>query len=115
MGATYGTLTIRGVSGRVWNTECYLPDAAAGLWGFSLTGKAAATARTTLTIPESGWITGFVLTTAPTATGAEIMLDSMNVTGGTIRFEVNTTASATVRCPIAIPVKAGQLLSVLNF
>ena len=114
MAATFGSMNLRLPSGRTITVDCSIPDAVATLITFNATGLSATTSPATYIVPQDAVITDFSLTTAPTATGAIIKINSGIVNGGAMRYS-NRLATLSKRMDLAIPVKAGDQLSMLQF
>ena len=114
MAASNGTLVIMGRSGRKYEYDVYTPDATGTQLGFSGTGLASSTSQTQLVIPEDGAITEFIEVAAPTAVGFCFSLDSASVQGGTVRH-ANVLSTLATRVTQLIPVRAGQILTALQY
>jgi hypothetical protein len=113
MAAQNGTMTLIGKSGRTYTVDLYIPDAVATQLSFNPTGLAAATSPTNLRIPEDCIIYD-VSGAAPTAVGFTISVNSGVVNGGTLRW-ANQLATLSNRQKLKIPLKAGDIITALQF
>lgn len=113
MAAQNGSMVAMGRSGRSYNIDVYMPDAAATLLTFNVAGAAAATSSGTWVVPEDIVIVDYNLATAPTAVGVVLRANDAPINGGILRYASQLTTAAT-RAPIRIPVKGGVLLSGLQ-
>jgi hypothetical protein len=114
MAAQNGSMVITAPNGRSLVTDIYLPDAVATLWTFNPSSAALAASQAQLVIPCDGIISDISMATAPTATGANLQLDSANISGNTIRY-ANFLAANPNRPKLRIPVRKGQILTALQF
>lgn len=94
MAAQNGTLTLIGLqSGKTYDIDTYLPDAASTFWTFSMTGPAASTSSNFLVLPEDCQLFDFQVATAPTATNVTIYADNAPVVGGVMRYANQLTSN----------------------
>jgi hypothetical protein len=113
MAASAGTMVLRAKSGRTITIDVYVPDAVATELAFNATGLAASTSPTDYRVPEDCVIVDITTATAPTAVGGTFKVNSGVVNGGTFRWadRINTLSK---RADLAIPVRAGDFISVLQ-
>lgn len=114
MAASAGTLVLKDdKSGRTQTVDIYIPDAVATSIAFNGTGLAASTSPTTYRVPTDCWLVDITTAAAPTAVGGSVRIDSGVVSGGTFRWadRINTLSK---RADMAIPIKAGSFLSILQ-
>jgi len=113
MAASAGTITMIGASGRTYCVDIFLPDAVATVVTFNPSGKATATSVANIKLPEDVVVTDIATATAPTAVGGVFKLNDAVVNGGCYRYAERLNSLAT-RSKIAIPIKAGVELSILQ-
>jgi len=93
MAAQNGSLYLIGLkSGKSYNVDVYLPDAAGTYLTFSLVGAASSTSANFLVLPEDCQVFDLSMTTAPTATNCTLYADNAPVTGGVIRYANQLTS-----------------------
>lgn len=110
MAAQNGSLVLLGLkSGRTYNVDIYLPDAASTYWTFNSTGPAASTSSNQYRLPEDVQLYDFSLTTAPTATNVTLQVDNAPINGGVIRY-ANQLTSLPNRQRLNIRLPQGALL-----
>jgi len=114
MAAVQANLLAKGLkSGRLYSISTYLPDAVATRATFNLTGTAAAGSNTEWRVPEPIVIYDLVMTTAPTATVSDVLINGVMVPGS--RFTYTQCLSAIVfRTPMSIPVQAGDFVGLMQ-
>lgn len=94
MAAQNGTLTLIGLdTGKTYNIDVYLPDAASTYWTFSMTGPASSTSSNFLVLPEAVQFYDFQVATAPTATNVTLYIDNAPVVGGVLRYANQLTSN----------------------
>jgi len=113
MAASAGTMILQGKSGRIYSLDIYIPDAVATLLTFNPAGLAAATSPSDYRVPEDCVITDVTTATAPTAVGGTLKVNSGVVNGGTFRWADRLNTLST-RAKFAIPIRAGDFISVLQ-
>lgn len=113
MAAQNGTLELRGVTGRLYSIDVYLPDAAATQVTFAPNGAASATSPAQMVVPEKCIIEDFKLATAPTAVGVVFQKNSGSMAGGVVRY-AGALTSVGSRTKLAIPLHKGDILSGLQ-
>jgi len=113
MAAQNGTMTLVGKSGRTYTVDLYIPDAVATQLTFNPTGLAASTSPSNLRIPEDCIIYD-ISGVAPTAVGFTISVNSGVVNGGVLRW-ANQLATLSNRQKLKIPLKAGDIITALQF
>jgi len=113
MAASAGTAVFMGKSGRIFSIDLYIPDAVATLLTFNAAGLAAATSPDSYRVPEDCVLMDVTTATAPTAVGGALKVNSGVVNGGTFRWadRLNTLSN---RAKFAVPIKAGDFISVLQ-
>ena len=114
MAASAGTAVFLGLkTKRVFAIDLYIPDATATLLTFNPSGLAVATSPDSFRVPEDCVLIDITTATAPTAVGGAMKINSGVVNGGTFRWadRINTLST---RAKFAIPVKAGDFVSVLQ-
>jgi len=113
MAASAGTMVLVGKSGRVYSVDLYIPDATGTLLTFNPSGLAASTSPNDYRLPEDSVLIDVTTAAAPTAVGGTLKVNSGVVNGGTFRWadRLNTLSN---RAKYAIPVRAGDFISVLQ-
>jgi len=113
MAASAGTMVLLGKSGRTHTIDLYIPDAVATYLTFNPAGLAAATSPDSLRVPEDCILQEITTATAPTAVGGTLLVNSGRVNGGTFRWadRLNTLSN---RAKLAVPIRAGDFISVLQ-
>jgi len=114
MAAQQATLTLVGKSGRTYAVDVYAPDAAATQTTFNPSGAASATSPATFRVPEDCIIYDFAIAASPTATGLVLYNNSGAIVGGTLRH-ANQLVTLANRQKLKIPLKAGDIISALQF
>lgn len=114
MAVSAGTMLFKGVSGKTYSVDLYIPDAVATNVTFNGSGKATSTSNAYWNTPEAGFIVDVSTPASPTAVGAIITKDGAQVTNGCIRWanQLNTLAT---RPSHAIPVSGNVQLGLLQF
>ncbi len=113
MAAQNGTLTLIGKSGRTYTVDIYIPDAVNTQLTFNPSGAAASTSPSTFRVPEDCVIYD-ISGAAPTATGFVMYNNSGAVSGGALRW-ANQLATLSNRQKLKIPLRAGDIISALQF
>lgn len=113
MAATAATLTFQAKGGRKYFVDAYVPDAAAGQWGFNPTGAATSGSLTFYTIPEDVVLVDVSALAVPTATGATLYANQAAVNGGQIRIG-NFLYSNPMRPQFNIGFSKGSIISAVN-
>jgi len=113
MAASAGTMILQGKSGRIYSLDIYIPDAVATQLTYNTAGLASASSPNSYRVPEDSVLVDVTTATAPTAVGGALKVNSGVVNGGTFRWadRLNTLSN---RARFAIPIKAGDFLSVLQ-
>jgi len=114
MAATFGTLVLKGVSGKTYSIDLAIPDAIATKVTFNASGLAGTTSNAYHTLPESAHIVDIIAVGAPTAVGAIFTIDGANLNGQCVRWN-NQLASLPNRAQLRIPVHAGVQLGLTQF
>lgn len=114
MAATNGTLILKGVSGKTYSVDLYIPDAVATQVTMNGSGLAASTSNAFWVPPEPCVIVDISAVGAPTAVGAIFQQDGADVTNQCIRW-ANQANSLATRPAFAIPIKAGVQLGMKQF
>jgi len=110
MAAQQGSLSLLSLkTGRTYNVDIHLPDAASTYWTFNSTGPATSTSSNQYRLPEDVQIYDFSLTTSPTATNVTFQVDNAPVNGGVIRY-ANQLTSLPNRQRLNIKLPQGALL-----
>ena len=113
MAASAGTILLRGVSGKTYTVDLYIPDAVATYLTFNGNGAAAATSPNDYRIPEDCVFEDISTAAAPTATGASLIVDSAAINGGTLRW-ANQLAANPNRPKFAVGLRKGSIVSWLQ-
>jgi len=111
MAAQNGTLTLYGKSGRTYQVDIYLPDAAGTIATFNPTAPAASTSPSSFRVPEDVMIKDISLAASPTATNGSITINGSVVIGAVVRY-ANCLNSLPTRVPLQLPVKAGDFIGI---
>lgn len=114
MAATNATLIAVGQSGKTYTVDLYVPDAVATKVTFNASGLAASTSETYWSAPENVTIVDISAVGAPTAVGATFTVNGALYTGNTIRW-ANQSNALNNRMKMAVPIKAGTQLGMLQF
>jgi hypothetical protein len=114
MAASAGTIVVVGQSTkRTYSLDVYIPDAVATLLTFNPSGLATTTSASTFRLPENGIIIDVTTAAAPTAVGGTLTVNGAAAAGGTFRWADRLNTLST-RAALAIPIKAGDLIGVLQ-
>jgi len=114
MAASAGTIILRDIkSNRTYSVDMYIPDAVATLLTFNPSGLAGTSSPSDYRIPADSVIVDITTSTAPTAVGGTLKVNSGVVNGGVFRWadRLNTLSK---RADLVIPVQAGSFISVLQ-
>jgi len=114
MAASAGTAIFMGLkSKRIYSIDVYIPDAVATQLTFNTAGLASATSPNNYRVPEDSVLIDITTAAAPTAVGGALKINSGVVNGGTFRWadRLNTLSN---RAKFAVPIKAGDFVSVLQ-
>lgn len=114
MAANAGTLLLRGVSGKSYTVDLYVPDAVATYVTFNGNGLAASTSPDNYRFPEDVVFEDISIAAAPTAVGTSLVADSATVNGGAIRW-ANQLAANPNRPKFAIGLKKGAIIQLLQY
>lgn len=115
MAATAGNLVFIGKSGKKYCYDVYVPDATGTALVFNGTGLAVSTGNSQLVLPEDGAVTEYItMTTAPTAVGFSISLNSAVIHGGVVRHG-NVLSTLATRVTQFIPARQGDILTATQF
>jgi len=115
MAANAGTILLRNVkTGQTITLDIYVPDAVATNLTFNPSGLSAATSPAAYTVPFDCVIEDVSIAAAPTAVGAIFQSGYTNINGATIRW-ANQLAANPNRPKLVIPLRAGTILSALQF
>jgi len=113
MAADAGTLLMRGVSGKTYTVDLYVPDAVATYLTFNGNGKAVATSPDNYRIPEDCIVEDISIGTAPTAVGASLVVDSAAINGGSLRW-ANQLAANPNRPKFSLGLRKGSIIQWLQ-
>lgn len=114
MAATNGTILLRGMSGKIYSVDMYIPDAVATQVTFNGSGLAASTSNAFWVPPENCYVIDISAVGAPTAVGAIFQQDGADITNECIRW-ANQANSLATRPAFKVPVKAGVQLGMKQF
>lgn len=114
MAVQNGTLIFKGVSGKTYSVDLYIPDAVATNTTFNGSGLAGSTSNNYWNTPEAGFIIDVSATGAPTAKGAIVTVDGAQKTNTCIRW-ANQLNSLATRPKLALPISGNVQLGMLQF
>ena len=113
MAASAGTMIMATKTGKVLSVDVYIPDAVATYLTFNPSGLASSTSPAEYRVPMDCMLIDITTATAPTAVGGTLKINSGVVNGATYRWadRLNTLSN---RAKFAVPIRAGDFLSILQ-
>lgn len=113
MAAQNANLVLIAPSGKTYNIDVYLPDAAGTYASFNANGPATSTSKDWILVPENCILYDFSLATSPTATNATVWIDNATQYGMVFRY-ANQLTSLPNRQRFRIPLMKGQQLQLVQ-
>lgn len=110
-----GTLVAKGRSGRIYNVDIYMADAAGSLITLNPSGAAASTSPAYWRCPEDCVVIDVSVITGQTVSvGATFTANGATINGASVRWS-NQLSTLNNRIPLTVPYRAGDLVGLTEY